>query len=280
MHTTRREFFAAAASAALACAKPLGIPIGLQPYTLRAELAKDPEGILKQAAQMGYEAAETGVPFYGMDAAKTRALFKTLKLKSPSGFFPDPKDDSDWSRSIENAKTLGAKYMVTTAPQEWTKSLDGWKRAAERFNQLGEQTKKAGITVAYHNHNFEYQVFDGVVAYDEFLRSTDPKLVAMEMDIFWTTIAGKDPLAYFYQHPGRFPLWHIKDLRAGVEPTTGRVTGQPFLEIGQGTIDWKKMFGAARKAGLKQYYVEQDRTDRTPLESARMSADFLKKFQA
>jgi sugar phosphate isomerase/epimerase len=284
MNTSRREFLALTGLAAQAAwngvaeAKPLGMPIGMQPYTVRNELAKDLEGTLKQVAKMGYEAIEAGAPFYGKQPAETRSLLKSLGLISPSGGFGNPMDDAGWARSIENAKALGATYMIVTAPTEWTKSLDGWKRAAERFNKLGEQAKKAGTAVVYHNHNWEYKIFDGVMAYDELLRSTDPALVNMEMDVFWTTVAGRDPVEYFDRYPGRFPLWHIKDLKRGFPPTTDRVTGNPFGEIGTGIIDWKRIFQAAPKAGVKYYYVEQDQTDRTPLESARMSCDFLKKF--
>jgi sugar phosphate isomerase/epimerase len=241
-------------------------------------LAKDLEGTMRQLAQYGYESIEISVPFHGLDAPKALALLKSLKMIAPSGSFGGAKDPSEWTRSIETAQSLGAKYMGVNAPQDWTKSLDGWKRAAEHFNKLGEQSKKAGITVTYHNHNFEYRVFDGVVAYDELLNQTDPRLVQMEIDIFWTTIAGKDPIEYFNRYPGRFPLWHLKDLKAGFEHTTEPVKGQPFAPIGGGTINWKRVFGGAKKAGLKYYFVEQDRWDTTPLESAKSSCEFLKKF--
>jgi sugar phosphate isomerase/epimerase len=280
MNTTRREFLAAAASGAIASAKPLGMLIGLQPYTVRNEMAKDFEGVLRKVAAFGYESIELGAPTNGKSASELKALLKSVKMVAPSGGYGMPKDDSDWARKIEDATTMGAKYMLVNAPNEWTKSLDGWRRAGELFNKLGAQTKKAGITVAYHNHNFEYRVFDGVVSYDELLKATDPALVTMEMDIFWTTIAGHDPLAYFNKYPGRFQIWHLKDLKKGFGPTTERVEGQPFAEIGAGTIDWKKIFSGAKKAGVKCYFVEQDRWDQPPLDAAKQSCEFLKKFKA
>jgi sugar phosphate isomerase/epimerase len=282
MHTSRREFFTLITTTALGAhiqAKPLGIPIGIQPYTVRNELAKDPEGTTRQLALMGYEAIEISIPFNGLDAAKVRALLKSLKMIAPAGSFGGAKNESEWARSIEAAKSLGAKYIGVSAPQDWTKSLDGCKRTAERFNKLGEQSKKAGVTAIYHNHNWEYRLIGGVVAYDELLKQTDPKLVQMEIDIFWTTIAGKDPIDYFNRYPGRFPVWHLKDLKAGFGPTTEQVAGQPFAPIGGGTINWKRIFSGAKKAGLKYYFVEQDRWDTTPLESAKASCDFLKKFK-
>ena len=284
MNQSRREFLAFSGVAAQAAwsggaaARPLGIPIGIQPYTVRNELAKDVEGTLRELAGMGYESIEVSAPFYGKQPAELRTLLKSLRLIAPSGGFGDPKSDADWARSIENAKTLGAKYMIVTAPSEWTRSLDGWKRAAERFNKLGAEARKAGVAVVYHNHHFEYKVFDGVKAYDQLLRSTDPALVNMEMDIFWTTFAGEDPLAYFEKYPGRFPLWHLKDLKKGYPPSTDKFEGNPFAPIGAGIIDWKRIFSGAKQAGLKYYFVEQDRWDKPPLECARESCEFLKKF--
>ncbi len=283
MHTSRRDFLAFAALAAQfpprAAAKPLGMPIGLQPYTVRNEMGKDLEGTLKKLARMGYESIEVGDPFYGKSAPETHKLLESLHLISPAGHFGSPKDDSAWAQAIEAAHTMGVKYMITNAPSDWTKSLDGWKRAAAQFNKQGEQSAKAGIMTAYHNHHFEYKVYDGVVAYDQLLQSTDPKLVTMEMDIFWTTYAGQDPLQYFDKYPGRFQLWHVKDLKKGFGPSTDKVEGNPFAEVGAGIIDWKRIFGAASQAGLKYYFVEQDRWDRTPLESAAASCKFLKKFK-
>jgi sugar phosphate isomerase/epimerase len=131
---------------------------------------------------------------------------------------------------------------------------------------------------AYHNHNHEFRVYDGVVAYDELLRSTDENLVKMEMDCFWTTFAGKNPIAYSQKYPGRFPLLHIKDLKPGYQPTTGDFKGNPFCEVGQGVIKWAPIFEAAKQGGLRHYFVEQDMWDRPSLESARMSAEYLKKL--
>jgi sugar phosphate isomerase/epimerase len=168
--------------------------------------------------------------------------------------------------------------MLTTSHSQWTKSLDGWKRTGEFFNGLAKQCRDAGFQFAYHNHNFEFRVYDGVVAYDELLRSSDKDLVKMEMDCFWTTFAGKDPAEYFRNHPGRFPLLHIKDLKPGYQPTQGNFKGNPFIEVGSGTIDWKRIFSAAREGGLKHYYVEQDMWDRPSLESAQISITYLQKL--
>jgi len=283
MFNTRREFLALAAIAAgRAAAKPLGMPIGIQPYTVRNELGKDLEGTLRQIAKMGYQAIEVASPFYGKAPAEARQMLRSMGFSMPAGHFAG-QNEAEWAKSVEDGKALGVKYMIANAPREWTTSLDGWKRAGDLFNRMGEQSKKAGITLAYHNHHFEFKVFDGVIAYEQLLRSTDPGLVAMEIDIFWITFAGQDPLQWFDRHPGRFPLWHVKDMKPGFGPSTDPVdyakTGIPFAEIGHGTIDWKRVFGAAKQAGLRHYFVEQDRWEKPPLECARLSAEFLKKFK-
>ena len=281
---SRRELLAFAGLAAnaaweaVAFARPLNMPIGLQPYGVRNELQHDTEGTVRKLAAMGYQAIEVGDPFYGMGPAEAARLFKSLGLASPSGHFAYPADMDAWDRTMEHARMLNCEYMITTVPNEWRKTLDGWKRGADKFNELGARCKKNGLTLAYHNHNFEYKVLDGVIAYDHFLQSTDPDLVKMQMDVFWTTFAGQDPLKYFGRYPGRFHLLHIKDLKKGYEPTTGNFKGNPFTEVGNGIIDWTRIFQAAPRAGMRHYFVEQDRSDSTPLESAKISCEYLKKL--
>ena len=186
---------------------------------------------------------------------------------------------TQWAKSIEHAHQLKLEYMLCAGPPGGTDSLDAWKRASVFFNNLGKLTKNAGMQFAYHNHNHEFRVYDGVVAYDELLRSTDPSLVKMELDCFWMTLAGKDPVEYMRKNPGRFPLLHIKGLKPGYAPTTDGFKGNPFTEVGHGSINWKRIFEAARVGGLKHYYVEQDQWDRPSLESAAMSATYLKNLQ-
>ncbi len=283
---SRREFlawsgFAAATSlASIAKASPLGKPIGIQTFTVRNEMEKDTVGTIKKLAAMGYQAIEVGEPFYKTSTGELRDTLRSLNLVSPSGFYDCPKDKSQWERSIDAAKKLGVKYMITTAPPDGDKNLDAWKRTADFFNGLGEQCKQAGMYAAYHNHNFEFKVMDGTVAFDEFLRRTHPETVKIELDCFWATYAGKDPVDYFNRFPGRFALLHIKGLKKGYGPsTTWPKKGEnPFTEVGTGVIDYPRIFKAAPKGGVDYYYVEQDNWDRPPLESARISCDYLKKL--
>ncbi len=260
-----------------AAANPLGLPIGLQPYTVRNDLKADFEGTLKKVVAMGYKEIEVSGgegygDFNGHKAPELRKILDGVGLRAPSCHYGG-------SRNIEDAHTLGLEYMLSTTHSEWQKSLDGWKRTGDFFNHLGTMCRDAGLKLAYHNHNFEFRVFDGVMGYDELLRSSDKDLVKMQMDCFWITFAGQDPVNYFHKHPGRFALLHIKDLKPGYEPTTDGFKGNPFTEVGTGTIDWKRIFKAAPEAGVKHYYVEQDMWDRPSLESARMSIEYLKKLE-
>jgi sugar phosphate isomerase/epimerase len=286
---TRKEFLKATAGLAvasltkgLAVANPLGLPIGLQPYTVRNDLKDDFPGTLRKIVAMGYQEIEVsggeeyGV-FYGHQPAELRKILNDAGLRVPSCHFGAPKDDAGWDQCIEDAHALGLEYMLSTTRAEWKTSLDGWKRTAEFFNRLAAKSRAAGLGFAYHNHNFEYKTYDGVTGYDELLRSSDKDLVKMQMDCFWTTFAGKDPVSYFHQYPGRFVMLHIKDLKRGYAPTTGHFDGNPFAEVGTGVIDWKRIFEADRGV-VKHYYVEQDMWDRPSLESARISIDYLKKL--
>jgi sugar phosphate isomerase/epimerase len=146
----------------------------------------------------------------------------------------------------------------------------------ELFTKAAVETRKAGIQFCYHNHNFEFKKYGDTTAYDFLLKQLDPKLVKFEMDCFWVTHAGQDPVAYFKKHPGRFPLLHIKDLKAGNPPTTEMDARMGlFTEVGKGTINWKRIFAAAPQGGMKHYYVEQDFCERPPLESIKVSYEYL-----
>ena len=258
-------------------AAPLRLPIGVQLWTLRKECEKDLEGTLEKIAAIGYEEVEVHSGLLQKGAAMRRML-SAQGLKCSSTHFPTSALRSGWELQIEYAQQMDVRYMVCPAIAEADrKSLDTYLHVADALNRFGEKCHRAGIRLAYHNHNFEFKSFGGVVAYDELLRRTDPRWVYMELDCFWITFAGRDPVDYFRRYPGRFALLHIKDLKPGHGPTTetGYVPN-PFTEVGRGRIDWKRIFGAAREAGVELYFVEQDRGDRPPLESVEISYNYLK----
>jgi sugar phosphate isomerase/epimerase len=282
---SRTEFLKIAAgalwSAGRAQANPLGLPLGLQPYTVRNDLKADFLGTLRKVAAMGYQEIEvSGGPaygdFYGHKPAELRKILADVGLRAPSCHFGSPKDDAEWTQNIKDAHELGLQYMLCGTPPGDSKSVEGWKRTAAYFNHLGKRCHDAGMQFGYHNHNFEFRVYDGVAGYDQLLRSSDPDLVKMQLDCFWMTFAGKDPVQYLHDQPKRFVMLHIKDLKPGYKPTTGEFDGNPFTEVGRGIINWKRIFEAARQTSVKHYFVEQDMWDGPSLESARISAEYLK----
>ena len=149
-------------------------------------------------------------------------------------------------------------------------NLDHYKYVAEQLNKAGERCQKAGLQLCYHNHDFEFQGPAGSqLPYDLLLTSTDKKLVKMELDLYWITKAGQDPLALFKQHPGRFPLWHVKDM--------AKTPQKSFTEVGNGSIDFKKIFARADEAGLQYFFVEQDSTPGSPFDSVTKSLAYIRK---
>src|SRR5437867_1360495 len=148
-------------------------------------------------------------------------------------------------------KTIGHEYIVVPwIPQERRLTLDGWKRVAADFNRAAQAAHDAGLQFGYHNHDFEFPTLEGQVPYDVLLQNTDPKLVQLEIDLYWMTKAGQDPLAYFSRWPGRVPLVHVKDSAGPPE--------HKMVDVGQGKIDWKRIFAKKEQAGIKHAFVEHD----------------------
>jgi sugar phosphate isomerase/epimerase len=272
----RREFLEraggiAAAVGAGALPRPartkLG-PIGIELYTVRRELAKDVAGTLAKLAEIGYREVEfSGYP--PGTGKSLRAILDRLKLTAPAGHVGLQAIRGEWDRSLEEAAEVGQRYVVVAfIPEEERRTADGWKRLAAAFNKAGERARAAGLTFAYHNHDFEFPPLDGAIPYDLLLAETDPRLVQLELDLYWITKGGRDPLAYFAKWPGRFPLVHVKDMDA-----TPR---KFFADVGKGTIDFKRIFRRAGEAGIKHYFYEQDETPGSPFDSAKASYDYLR----
>jgi len=156
--------------------------------------------------------------------------------------------------------------------EEERKTMDQYKRLFDLLNKTGEAAKKMGLQMAYHNHDFEFETLDGKIPFDELLQHTDPDLVKIEMDLYWITRAGKDPIAYFKQYPGRFHLWHVKDM--------ADTPAKEFAPVGTGTIDFKQLFQNAKLAGTKYFIVEQDmHKNNQPIENISSSYNYLKNLR-
>ena len=258
--------------------------VGLQLYTLRDLMAKDPDGTLKKVAQIGYKEVESfgysDGKFFGKTPKAYAAYLKSLGLSAPSGHYttgktmPKAKGTllNDWKRAVDDAATIGQKYMVCAYlfPEERTK-LDDYLKFADLFNKSAEVCKAAGIQFCYHNHDFEFKPLSGKVPYDVLLGNTDKNLVKLELDLYWATMANQDPVALFKKHPGRFPLWHIKDM----EKTPERA----FAPVGTGSINFQRIFDAKATAGMTHYFVEQDVCKLPPLESIAISYKNVEKMK-
>jgi sugar phosphate isomerase/epimerase len=284
----RRDFIRTAALGTLAIsagfseslfASPYGKPLGLQLYTLRDQLEKDVAGTIQQVGKIGYKEAEI-YSLYGKSAVEFTKILSDNGIAAVSGHYMLKDVKENWNQKVEDAKTLGLKYMVNAILQpDEHKSFDDYKRLVDVFNQAGETTQKAGIQFCYHNHNFEFTKYGDTTAYDYLLKSVDPKLVKFEMDCFWVTHAGGDPVAYFKKYPGRFPLLHIKDMKdkPAASHTLDAKMGL-FAPVGQGTINWKRIFVGAKEGGMQHYFVEQDYCEQSPLEAIKMSYEYLSKL--
>lgn len=282
----RRVFLQTSGLAALgalaAQAAPTAKPIGLQLYTLRNEIGKmGIEKVLAEIARMGYTNVESfgygGGKFFGKTPAQFRKLLADNGLTSPSGHYLTGRSKvmksegltSNWQRAVDDAAAVGQQFMVIAYLMPDERKPDDYRQLYGLLNRGGEAVKKAGMQLAYHNHDFEFtEKVDGQKPYDLILKNTDPKLVRMEVDLYWITKAGESAPEYFKKHPGRFPLWHVKDM--------AKTPQQEFAEVGQGSMDFAALFKHAKTAGLKHYFVEQDESKRPPLESVKMSADFIK----
>lgn len=252
--------------------------LGVQLYTIRDSVSKDLEGSLKRLAALGYDNIELygyNGTFFGKTAAEFKSIVENVGLKVVSshhttGIAMKGKGTltDEWDKAIEDLHFLGAEYMICSFlfPKERTPEI--FKTLPDLFNKSGEKTKSAGIQFGYHNHDFEFEKLDNSLIYDFLISNTSSDLVKMEMDLYWISKAGHDPLEYFDKYPGRFPLWHVKDMEAGTHDIT---------EVGNGTIDFDRIFSARKKAGLKHWFVEQDVSKGEIFESLKKSRDYLAK---
>ncbi len=282
----------------------MNVPVGLQLYTVGKEMDADPLGTLKQVAAAGYQTVELS-PIGKVPPLDLKKALDAAGLKNPSGHFLLPDLMNKLDANVDAARQLGQEYLVVTVP--WVAdasriqaqhgdpfakmlavlnglTLDDWKWNAEQFNKLGERVKKAGLQLAYHNHNFEFKSYGTTTGYDEFLRLTDPGLVKLELDCGWVTVAGHDPIAYLTGYPDRYRLLHIKDFHKGFEPSTTLGAQGPHApvptELGRGGIDYGPVLAAARKCDIRAMYVEQEPpfTEMPALEAIKVDYEYLKKL--
>ena len=253
--------------------KPFG---GLALYTVRDAMAKDARATLQSVAQAGYVNIETAGynngKFYNLSPADFKALLEEMKL-TPISAHQGTVTFDNVDQQIADLKAVGFKYFVIPVPPMGLFNYDvvnkrmgmkgGAKNLADILNKLGAKCKAAGLELLYHNHDFEFSKDeDGNVVLDYLLEHCDPSIVNFQMDLYWVTKAGKDPVDYFKRYPGRFKIWHVKDM-----DDQGR-----FAPVGNGHIDFKRILANKKLSGMKYYYVEQDMCfNETPAEAIVIS---------
>ena len=252
--------------------------LNVQLYTVRDAVSKNLEGTLERLAGLGYKNIELygyNGTFFGKTANEFKTILsntgiKVLSSHHTTGIAMKGKGtlSDGWDKAVEDVHALGAEYMVCAFlfPNERTPEI--YKSLPAMFEKAATATKAAGIQFAYHNHDFEFEKLGDTLVYDFLLNNTPADLVKMEMDLYWISKAGQDPVAYFEKYPGRFHLWHVKDMEAGTKAIT---------EVGNGTIDFDRIFKARKKAGLKYWFVEQDTSKRDMFESLTISRNNLAK---
>lgn len=244
---------------------------GIQLYTVRKEMLADATGTLRKLATIGYKELESARSekgnYYGLPPKEIKKITKDLGMTLRSGHV---QIDKQWQQSIDAAAEAGQQYLIASVLPTPGQTIENYQRCADAFTKAAEDCKKANLLFGYHNHDTEFDKADGLVLYDILLKGTDPALVKMEMDLGWVVMAGFDPVKYFEQYPGRFPLWHLKDMDRSKKQST---------EFGKGQIDITKLFGHAKQAGMQHFFVEQEEYTSTALESSRYDYDYLMKLR-
>lgn len=255
--------------------------VGVQLYTLRNQIGKDAKGTLKKVAELGFGEVENfgySGKFFGMTPAEYKSVLGDLGLTAPSGHymygnFGNKKIPgtvlNGWEKAVEDAAAIGQQYMVIAylMPEE-RGDIDNYKRTAEGISKAAEVCKKSGIQLCYHNHDFEFEAQNGILPFDILTKETSAELVKIELDLYWASKAGQDPVSLFKQHKGRVALWHVKDM--------DNTPKKHFTEVGNGVIDFASIFKNAKASGMKHFFVEQDECPGSPFDSIAKSIGHIK----
>ena len=258
--------------------------VGVQLYTVRTDLQKDFDGTLAKVAGIGYKEVEFA-GYFGRTPQQVKETLQRYGLVSPSAHldYATVSNPDKWKQALDDAASIGQTFLVNPWIDESMRNEPGvWKRIADTYNTAGAAARAHGIQFCYHNHNFEFYPSagaDGRQPFDVLLESCDPTLVKMELDLCWISAAGKDPLAYFSQYPGRFPLVHVKGLRkvpaASATPVQIDTVLPDVTDVGHDdVVDWKRIFAKSKEAGIEHYFVEHD-VPKDPLASLKASYDYI-----
>lgn len=270
-------------------ANPLGLPLGLQLYSVRDLLPNDYEGTLKQLSAIGYREVEAA-GFFGHSAADVKSAMEQAGLHCVSAHYSYVDLMPKLDEILQFGKALGLGYIICAAPglpagshatsadgkiNRDAMTLDDWRWNAEQFNKIGERVNAAGIKFGYHNHTGEFRALNGVVIYDELLRLTDPAKVTMELDCGWMIVGGKNPVDYLTRYPTRISMLHVKDFKLASAPGSDAAP-PPSAELGRGSIDYRPIYKAAEKAHITHAFIEQEQYDMPPMDALKIDADYIK----
>jgi sugar phosphate isomerase/epimerase len=257
--------------------------MGLQLFSIHNDMSMDALGTLKAVKAMGYEDLEIygfdsdEVTYYGIKAAEFKDILGELELTATSGHYGFSEylqaSDSDLERfvdqCIKGALALNKRYITWPWLAPELRTIENFKLLSERLNIIGEQVNGAGLGFAYHNHGFEFEDHKGETGYEVILRETDPSLVKLQMDLYWVMHSSKlTPKEWIERQPGRYVMWHIKDM--------DKVT-RDYTELGNGSIDYVEILPDPARSGLEFYYLEQGGNyAESPMKSAATSAEYFK----
>lgn len=243
-------------------------PISVQMYTLRENVQADYLGTLRAVAELGYRAVEL-VTVGSLGAQALRQELDTLGLQVSGIHTPLDRLEREADRALDEAATLGTTYVIVPyTPPERRKTGEDYRKLGETLTSIGRKAQNHGLQLCYHNHDFEFERFNGATGLAIMLEEADPQLVQAELDLYWAAKAGVDPVALLRGMAGSVPLVHLKDMADTPE--------RGFAEVGHGTLDFPAILAAGDEIGVKWYVVEQDTTARPPLESVGMSLAYLR----
>ncbi|MEO5977284.1 MAG: sugar phosphate isomerase/epimerase [Chryseolinea sp.] len=244
--------------------------VGIQLYTMRKEMMADAKGTLKIIASLGFKEIESAGSdkgnYYGLSAKEIKTICSDLGLVLRSGHI---HIDDKWEKTLDEASETGQEYLICSTMPTPGQTVANYKSVGESFSKTGEACKKRNLKFGYHNHDYEFDAENGKVLYDVLLENTDPSNVHMELDLGWVVAAGKDPIDYFNRFPGRFPLWHLKDMDPKKKEST---------EFGKGNVNIPAILKNADKSGMKHFFVEQEEYAVSPVESMKIDMAYLKKI--
>jgi sugar phosphate isomerase/epimerase len=242
--------------------------VGLAVITLRAEVQRDFEGTMRQVAAIGYRDLDTYIYESNLEASATRAILDHLGLTCTSARVRTTSLYRGWERFLDAANTLGAKFItLADVPSPERQTLQDYHELAALFNRCGAIAQQHGLTFCYHNHDAELQALEGRVPYDVLVAETDPKLVHLQMDVYWMVHGGRDPVPELRRLAGRVSTLHLKDMQSW--PRRGITT------VGRGRIDFREILRAAIDTGVRYWYVEEDAPVGPGIDSVRAAYAYL-----